>query len=178
MAGGGGDVGGADHGGDDRYPLGTSLHHFCCILFIYPTDGYHWEVDSLNDSPQPFQAGGGWGIGLGGGGEDGRRGLYPGRLMMQPHECANIDDTRTEIDRIDQHIVARIGERAGYVEAAARFKTNAADVRAAERLEAMLRQRRAWAEKYGLDPDMIEKLYRDMVNHFIQQEMTHWKQEQ
>ena len=97
---------------------------------------------------------------------------------MQPHECANIDDTRTEIDRIDQHIVARIGERAGYVEAAARVKTNAADVRAAERLEAMLRQRRAWAEEYGLDPDMIEKLYRDMVNHFIQQEMTHWKQEQ
>ena len=35
---------------------------------------------------------------------------------MQPHECANIDDTRTEIDRIDQHIVARIGERAGILD--------------------------------------------------------------
>ena len=97
--------------------------------------------------------------------------------MAQPSECADIGDIRTEIDRIDRHIVALIGERAGYVKAAAKFKTSAADVGAAERFEAMLRQRRAWAEACDLDPDMIESLYRDMVNHFIQQEMTHWKQE-
>ena len=99
-------------------------------------------------------------------------------MIKRPEECSNIDDIRAEIDRIDQQIVTLIGERAGYVQAAAKFKTSAADVRAAERLEAMLRQRRAWAEEQGLDPDMIEKLYRDMVNHFIRQEMAHWKQEQ
>ncbi|MFN2272881.1 MAG: isochorismate lyase [Anaerolineae bacterium] len=99
-------------------------------------------------------------------------------MIKRPEECSSIDDIRAEIDRIDQQIVTLIGERAGYVQAAAKFKTSAADVRAAERLEAMLRQRRAWAEEQGLDPDMIEKLYRDMVNHFIRQEMAHWKQEQ
>ena len=57
------------------------------------------------------------------------------------------------------------------------IKANAADVGAAERFQAMLRRRRAWAEACDLDPDMIETLYRDMVNHFIQQEMTHWRQE-
>lgn len=98
--------------------------------------------------------------------------------MKQADECSSIDDIRTEIDRIDRQIVALIGERAGYVRAAAKFKTSTADVRAAERFEAMLRQRRAWAQERGLDPDMIEKLYRGMVNHFIQQEMAHWKQEQ
>ena len=80
-----------------------------------------------------------------------------------------------EVD--EGEIVTLIGERAGYVRAAAKFKTSAADVRAAERFAAMLRQRRTWAEERGLDPDMIEKLYRDMVNHFIQQEMAHWKRE-
>jgi isochorismate pyruvate lyase len=98
--------------------------------------------------------------------------------MMQPHECASIDDIRTEIDRIDHHIVMHIGERAGYVKAAARFKTGAADVSASERLEAMLHQRRAWAEERDIDPEMIEKLYRDMVSHFIQQDMAHWRQGQ
>lgn len=99
-------------------------------------------------------------------------------MTKRPAECSNIDDIRAEIDRIDRQIVACIGERAEYVQAAAKFKTSTADVRAAERFEAMLHQRRAWAEEKGLDPNMIEKFYRDMVNHFIQQEMAHWKQEQ
>jgi isochorismate pyruvate lyase len=98
--------------------------------------------------------------------------------MKRPEECSSIDDVRAEIDHIDRQIVALIGERAGYVQAAAKFKTSAVDVKAAERFEAMLRQRRDWAEERGLDPDMIAKLYRDMVNYFIQQEMAHWKQEQ
>ena len=98
--------------------------------------------------------------------------------MNPPEMCANIEEIRAEIDRIDRQIVNLISERAEYVQAAAKFKTSAADVRAAERFEAMLRQRRTWAEEQSLDPDMIEKLYRDMVNHFIQQEMAHWKQEQ
>ena len=100
------------------------------------------------------------------------------RAVKSPAECASIQDIRIEIDRIDRRIIALIGERAGYVQAAAKFKTSTADVRATERFETMLRQRRAWAEEQGLDPDMIEKLYQDMVNHFIQQEMAHWKQEQ
>jgi len=89
-----------------------------------------------------------------------------------------IEGIRKKIDHIDQQIVTLIGERAGYVQAAAKFKTSAPDVRAAERVRAMLGQRRAWAEERGLDPDRIEKLYQDMVNHFIQQEMAHWQQEQ
>jgi isochorismate pyruvate lyase len=97
--------------------------------------------------------------------------------MRKPGECTSIEDIRAEIDRIDQRIVALIGERAGYVKAAAKFKTSVADVKGAERLEAMLSLRRIWAQTEGVDPDMIEKLYRDMVNHFIEQEMAYWEQE-
>ena len=28
----------------------------------------------------------------------------------------------------------------------------------------------------GLNADAIEKLYQDLVNHFIDEEMKHWKQ--
>ena len=50
-----------------------------------------------------------------------------------------------------------------------------ASVRAPERFEAMLQQRRAWAEEEGLNANAIKKMYRDLVNHFIEEEMKHWR---
>lgn len=38
----------------------------------------------------------------------------------------------------------------------------------------MLLTRRKWAEAEGLNPDAIEKMYSDLVNHFIAEEMKHW----
>ena len=58
--------------------------------------------------------------------------------------------------------------------AAARFKTHAASVRAEDRLHTMLRQRRAWAAEVSLSPDLVERLYRDVVEYFIEQERQHW----
>lgn len=46
-------------------------------------------------------------------------------------------------------------------------------VKAPERFQAMLQQRRAWAEEEGLNPDVIEKMYKETVNHFIEEEMRH-----
>lgn len=71
-------------------------------------------------------------------------------------------------------MIALLGKRFRYVLAAAKFKTSAASVRAPERFAAMLRQRRAWAQAQGLNPDAIEKLYRDLVAHFIEEELRHW----
>ena len=50
-----------------------------------------------------------------------------------------------------------------------------AEVAAPERQAAMLRARRAWAAEADLDPDVIEKLYRDLVAYFIARETEHWK---
>ncbi len=40
---------------------------------------------------------------------------------------------------------------------------------------AMLQQRRVWAQEEGLNPDVIEKMYTDLVNYFIEEEMKHWQ---
>jgi isochorismate pyruvate lyase len=37
-----------------------------------------------------------------------------------------------------------------------------------------LATRRDWAENEGLNADAIEKMYSDLVNHFIAEEMKHW----
>ncbi len=93
----------------------------------------------------------------------------------RPEECRTLAEIRTEVDRIDREIIRAIGERKHYVIAAAAFKTNPTEVAAPERFAAMLQVRRQWAEEEGLSPDLIEKLYREMVGHFIAEEQAHWE---
>lgn len=42
----------------------------------------------------------------------------------------------------------------------------------------MLQQRRVWASEEQLNADFIEQLYRDLVEHFIAQELQQWQLEQ
>lgn len=96
--------------------------------------------------------------------------------MKSPEQCESMTDIRAEIDRLDRQVLALLGQRFAYVKAASKFKTSETTVRAPERLQAMLQQRRVWAEEEGLNADAIEKMYQDLVNHFIDEEMKHWKQ--
>jgi len=97
---------------------------------------------------------------------------------LQPSECVNMEDIRGEIDALDQAIIKLLGARFQYVLAASKFKTSATSVRAPERFKAMLATRREWAEAEGLSPDAVEKMYSDLVNHFIAEEMKHWAAQQ
>ncbi len=97
--------------------------------------------------------------------------------MKDPDECANIHEVREEIDIIDREVIDALSKRFQYVIAAARFKTSEASVRAPDRFYAMLQQRREWAKESGLNPDVVENLYRDLVNHCIDEELKHYKSE-
>ncbi len=94
--------------------------------------------------------------------------------MKHPDECTSMEEIRAEIDRLDRQVIALLAQRFAYVKAASKFKTSETGVRAPERVEAMLWQRRAWAEQEGLNADAIEQLYRDLVTYFIEEEMKHW----
>lgn len=96
--------------------------------------------------------------------------------MKTPNECSDMNDIRTEIDRIDQEIIELMGKRFKYVICAAKFKTSEDAVRAPERFNALLRQQHVWVEKNGLNPEVIEKLYSDLVTYFMEEEMNEWKQ--
>lgn len=95
--------------------------------------------------------------------------------MKTPNECESLTDIREEIDKLDRQIIALLGQRFSYVKAASKFKTNETTVRAPERFQAMLQKRRVWAIEEGLNADAIEKMYHDLVNHFIDEEIKHWK---
>lgn len=93
------------------------------------------------------------------------------RAARPAHECESLQEIRAAIDGIDRTILAALRNRLDYVRAAGRFKHNADEVRAAERVKSMLAERRAWAEQLGLDADWIEAVYRLLVDGFIRLEM-------
>jgi isochorismate pyruvate lyase len=95
--------------------------------------------------------------------------------MKTPTACSSLADVRAEIDRLDGQIIALLRQRADYVHVAAAFKANEAAVAAPERQKAVLVARREWAEREGLDPDFIERLYREILAYFISREMESWR---
>lgn len=97
--------------------------------------------------------------------------------MIPPENCINLQEIRAGIDCIDREVIAALGQRFAYVKAAAKFKTSEAGVKASDRFAAMLQQRREWAAAEGLNPDVIERLYHDLVTHFIEEELKQWQQE-
>jgi isochorismate pyruvate lyase len=78
---------------------------------------------------------------------------------------------RENIDRIDRDIVKLISERSSYVRQAARFKKTKDDVKAPDRVEQVIANKRAYAKEIGLDPDLVERIYRIIISCFIDQEL-------
>jgi isochorismate pyruvate lyase len=91
--------------------------------------------------------------------------------MPTPKACKSIDEIRSELDRIDQQIIHLIGERFEYVKEIVHFKSNAEEVKAKNRYNEVFEIRRKWAEEQGIDPDVIEQIYKTLVHYFIDEQM-------
>jgi isochorismate pyruvate lyase len=92
--------------------------------------------------------------------------------MKAVKDCENIEDIRQAIDELDEEIISLLGRRYQYVKEIVRFKErNEESIIARERREAVIRSRRQLAAENGLDPDVIEDLYRNLISHFIEEEL-------
>jgi len=95
-------------------------------------------------------------------------------MNKTPDTCDSLADVRAEIDRLDEHIVRLLAERGAYVLAAARFKGSAAEVKAPLRVEQVITRVRGLAQRHGAMPDMVERIYREMIEAFTDAERAHW----
>lgn len=86
-------------------------------------------------------------------------------------QCNSLEEVRENIDRIDDEMIKLIAERGTYVVQASAFKKNEEGVKAPNRVENVIAKVREKAEIYGADADMVEKLYRGMIQSFIEMEM-------
>lgn len=87
-------------------------------------------------------------------------------------ECSSLDEVRSNIDALDRQIVKLIAERRGYVLQASRFKKTTGDVQAPARVEAVIQKVRALAVAEGVEPDLVESAYRQLIAGFIAIELA------
>ncbi len=93
----------------------------------------------------------------------------------EPEMCSGLDDIQDAIDAIDRTVIAMLAKRFRYVRASARFRTEDDHAGASERFRAMLKQRRTWAMQEQINPDAIEKMFRDLTSHFFLEEVRRWR---
>ena len=91
--------------------------------------------------------------------------------MKNPKDCTSISEIREGIDTIDKQLIELIGKRFQYVKEIVKFKSNKEDVEAKPRYDEVLRIRRQWATNEHLNPDVIESIYKTMIQYFIDEQM-------
>ena len=80
-------------------------------------------------------------------------------------------EVRAGIDALDARIVALLAERAGYIDRAAALKpAEGLPARIDARVEEVVANVRAAARAEGLDPDLVEALWRQLIDWSIARE--------
>ncbi|WP_103332901.1 chorismate mutase [Pseudotabrizicola formosa] len=91
--------------------------------------------------------------------------------MRTPANCETMVHIRAEIDRLDEDLVRLLAERAGYIDRAAEIKAEVdLPARIGPRVEEVVENVRRHAVAYGLPPDLVEKLWRRLIDWSIARE--------
>ena len=94
--------------------------------------------------------------------------------MRKPADCTTMAQIRAEIDRLDDDLVRLFAERAGYIDRAAEIKATVdLPARIDNRVEEVVQNVRRHAQTYGLPPDLVEKLWRRLIDWSIAREESH-----
>ncbi len=86
-------------------------------------------------------------------------------------DCATMEDVRAGIDQVDTALVGLLLRRVAYVDRAAVIKAPLGlPARIDDRVEAVVARVRATAAAEGLDPDLAESLWRQLIDWSIARE--------
>jgi isochorismate pyruvate lyase len=91
---------------------------------------------------------------------------------METTECTTLDEARTKIDKVDEQIVALIAERNNYIKQIAHFKTSIDEVKAEDRIDAVISRVREQAISLDLSPNLINDLYVRMIDAMVESEIA------
>ncbi|MCV3271362.1 chorismate mutase [Roseobacter sinensis] len=88
-----------------------------------------------------------------------------------PHLCADMAELRPQIDEIDAALIDLLVERSGYIDRAAEIKATAGlPACIADRVEEVVANVRRHASARGLDPDLTERIWRQLIDWSIARE--------
>ena len=87
-------------------------------------------------------------------------------------ECHSLQEVRDEIDKLDDQIVELIAKRNDYIKQAAKFKESVDEVKAPERIDAVIQRLRRKALDLDLSPNLIADLYTKMIDEMVETEIA------
>jgi isochorismate pyruvate lyase len=91
--------------------------------------------------------------------------------MRRAEDCTDMADLRGAIDQLDEELVRLFAARAEYIDRAAQIKSEVdLPARIDDRVEQVVQNVRRHAESYGLPPDLVEKLWRRLIDWSIARE--------
>ena len=91
---------------------------------------------------------------------------------METTKCTTLNEAREKIDTVDEQIVALIAERNNYIKQIAHFKTSIEEVKAEERIDAVISRVREQAISLDLSPNLINDLYVRMIDAMVESEIA------
>ncbi|MGV1683337.1 chorismate mutase [Sphingopyxis sp. NJF-3] len=91
-----------------------------------------------------------------------------------PEQCETMLEVRAGVDETDRALVALLVRRFGYMDAAARIKTERGTVRDEARKAQVLDNVARAAEEAGLDADRIRAVWNELVEQSIAHELDRW----
>ena len=91
--------------------------------------------------------------------------------LTKPGDCNNMDELRHQIDKLDVKIIELMANRSEFIDRATELKkSNGMPARIPERIETVVSNARNAAEDLDLDADLVEKIWRILINWSIQRE--------
>ncbi|WP_353217954.1 chorismate mutase [Sandarakinorhabdus sp.] len=93
---------------------------------------------------------------------------------LSPEACQTMADVRAGVDALDLELVALLGRRFGYMDAAARIKVQRGEVRDEARKAQVIANAASAAAAAGLPDGMAAALWETLVEASISHELGQW----
>jgi len=94
---------------------------------------------------------------------------------MNIKKCSSLNETREEIDKLDDQIVELIAARNAYVKQLAHFKNSIDEIKAEDRIDDVVSRARAKAIELDLSPNLVNALYLQMIDAMVDSEVAEFK---
>ena len=91
--------------------------------------------------------------------------------LTKPDDCKSMEELRHQIDKLDTKIVELLATRSQFIDRATDLKSiNGMPARILDRIESVVSNAREAAQELDLDSDLVEKIWRILIEWSIQRE--------
>ncbi len=91
--------------------------------------------------------------------------------LTKPNDCKSMEELRHQIDKLDIKIVELLARRSHFIDRATALKSiNGMPARIPDRIESVVSNAREAAQELDLDSDLVEKIWRILIEWSIQRE--------